>query len=145
MTGRENGSSPLHTPKWNNGTGKNNLGSLDVQIFQQDGAPSYTSHGALDWLEESVDVIVGWPLNSPDLSPRELLWVILKKLIRKVKPQTIEELKSSLLAAWAMIPQDTIDRLCEGFAIRLQLCFANHGNSIDRVSHVKCSISESHD
>jgi hypothetical protein len=84
----------------------------------------------LDWLEESVDVIVDWPPNSPDLSPIELLWAILKKLVRKVKPQTIEELKSSRLASWAMIPQDRIDRLCEGFATRLQLCLANHGDSI---------------
>jgi hypothetical protein len=75
-------------------------------------------------------VIVDWPPNSPDLSPIELLWAILKKLVRKVKPEMIEELKSSLLAAWAMIPQDTIDRLCEGFATRLQLCLANHGDSI---------------
>jgi hypothetical protein len=29
-----------------------------------------------------------------------------------------------------MIPQDTIDRLCEGFATRLHLCLANHGDSI---------------
>jgi hypothetical protein len=84
----------------------------------------------LDWLEESVDVIVNWPPNSPDLSLRETLWAILKKLVRKVKPQTIEELKNSLLVAWAMIPQNTIDRLCEGFATRLQLCLANHEDSI---------------
>jgi transposase len=58
----------------------------------------------LDPLEKSVDVIVDWPPNSPDLSPIELSCAILKKLVRKVKPQTIEELKSSLLAAWAMIP-----------------------------------------
>jgi transposase len=84
----------------------------------------------LDWLEESADVIMDWPPNSPDLSPIELIWAILKKLVRKVKPQTIEELKSSLLAAWAMIPQDMINRLCEGFATRLQLCLANAGDSI---------------
>jgi hypothetical protein len=84
----------------------------------------------LDWLEESVDVIVDWPPNSPDLSPIELLWTILKKFVRKVKSQTIDELKSSLMAAWAMIPQDTIDRLCEGFATPLQLCLASHRHSI---------------
>jgi hypothetical protein len=99
-------------------------------ILQQDGARSHTSQVNLDWLEESVDVIVDWQLNSPDLSPIELLWPILKKFARTVKLHMIEELKSSLLAAWAMIPQDTIDRLCEGFATRLQLCLANHGDSI---------------
>jgi transposase len=99
-------------------------------IFQQDGAPSHTSQVALDWLEESVDVIVDWPANSPDLSPIELLWAILKKLVRRMKPQTIEEVKGALLAAWSMIPQATIDGLCRGFQARLDLCLANRGESI---------------
>jgi hypothetical protein len=38
-------------------------------IFQKDGTLCHTSQAALDWLEESVDLIVGWPANSPDLSP----------------------------------------------------------------------------
>jgi transposase len=42
-------------------------------IFQQDGASCHTSQVALDWLEESVDLIFDWPANSPDLSPIKLL------------------------------------------------------------------------
>jgi hypothetical protein len=53
-------------------------------IFQQDGTPCHTSQVAMDWLEASVDLIVDWPAISPDLSPIELVWAILKKLIRRI-------------------------------------------------------------
>jgi hypothetical protein len=47
-------------------------------VIQQAGAPAHISQRALDWLEESVDVIVEWPANSPDLSLIKVLWAILK-------------------------------------------------------------------
>jgi hypothetical protein len=67
-------------------------------ICQQDGAPCHTFQVALDWPGESVDLIVEWPANSPDLLLIELLCAILKKLIRQVKPSTIEELNNALIA-----------------------------------------------
>jgi transposase len=48
--------------------------------------------------EESVDLIVDWPANSPDLEPIELLWAILKKFIQRIKPNTIEERNNALIA-----------------------------------------------
>jgi hypothetical protein len=98
--------------------------------FQQDGAPSHTSQVAVNWLEETVDAITYYPANSPDVSQIELLREILKKLVRQMKRQTLQELKSALLDALSWIPQDTIDRLCKGFQTRLQLCLVNHGDSI---------------
>jgi hypothetical protein len=41
-------------------------------IFQQEGAPAQASKEVLERSEESVDVIVDWPWNSPDLYPVEL-------------------------------------------------------------------------
>jgi hypothetical protein len=84
----------------------------------------------LDWLEESVDLILDWPAKSPNLSPIELLRVILKKLIREIQSETMEELRSTLTAAWNLIPQSTVDGLCEGFERQLDVCLANGGESI---------------
>jgi hypothetical protein len=53
---------------------------------------------ALNRLEESVDVIMDWPVNLADLSVIEVLWAILKKLVRRTQPKTIDELKSALVA-----------------------------------------------
>jgi hypothetical protein len=98
-------------------------------IFQQDGAPDHTSHAVPDRLEESVDVIVDWPASSADLSPIELLWAILKNGRRR-QPQPINELKNALIAAWTSIPQITINRLCQSFQTRIELCLADDGESV---------------
>jgi hypothetical protein len=50
--------------------------------------------------------------------------------VRRTRLQTIEELKSVLVAAWALIPEVTIDLLREGIQVRLELCLPNEGNSI---------------
>jgi hypothetical protein len=46
-----------------------------------------TSQESLDLLEENVDVIVDWPSSSPDMWMMELLWAILKNVVRKVRPE----------------------------------------------------------
>jgi hypothetical protein len=52
----------------------------------------------------------------------------------KVKPtdptNMREELNNALITMWALIPQSTINKLCEGFQSRLELCLANGGGSI---------------
>jgi hypothetical protein len=53
-----------------------------------------------------------------------------QQLFRRMKPQTLQELKSALLSAWSLIPQDTIDRLCKGFQAKLHLCLVNQGESL---------------
>jgi hypothetical protein len=110
-------------------------------IFQQDGTLCHTSQVALDWLEESVNPIVDWPANSPGLSPIELPWAILERFAMKSKPKTIKELRNTLIAAWSLIPQSTIDKLCEGFKRRLGLCLANGELSI---SNQLWHLSENH-
>jgi hypothetical protein len=42
-------------------------------IFQQDGSPCHTAQAAIDWIKENCHVICGWPANSPNLNPIELL------------------------------------------------------------------------
>jgi transposase len=99
-------------------------------IFQQHGALEHILQWAPNWLEESIDVIIDWPANSLDLSPIEALWAILKKLVERINPQRIEDLKAALIAAWALIRQTSIDRLCQGFQSRLERCLIEEGNSI---------------
>jgi hypothetical protein len=81
----------------------------------------------MNWLEETVDVIMNWPVNSADVSSIESWWAIFKKLVRRMKRQTFQEQKSVLLSAWSLISQDTVDRLCKSFQTKLQLCLVNHG------------------
>jgi hypothetical protein len=59
-------------------------------------------------------VVTDCPANSPDVSPIDVLCMMLKKLVRRMRQQTFQELKSALPGAKSLIPQDTVDRLCKG-------------------------------
>jgi transposase len=102
-------------------------------IFQQDGAPCHTSAAAIEWLEGLCDIIPDWPPNSPDLSPIELLWAIMKRIVWKLRATTIPDLKHALQVAWDLIPQSTIDALCLSFHSRLQICLEQGGDSISNL------------
>jgi hypothetical protein len=107
--------------------GKNNW------IFQQDDASCHTSAAAYAWLRERCRVIDDWPANSPDLSPIEMLWAIMKRIVWKLKPKTIHDLKTALQAAWDLIRMSTINGLCRGFQARLEPCLEQEGYSISNL------------
>jgi hypothetical protein len=90
------------------------------------------SHLVIAWLEERCRVLCDWPPNSPDLSPIETCWAVLKRAVFVQKPQTVEELKTALQSAWAGIPQHRLDHLCRSFRSRLQFCLDRQGASISR-------------
>jgi hypothetical protein len=73
-------------------------------IFGQDGVRSGTSQVSIDWLEETVDVIMDCRANSSDGWQMELFWGIYKKLVRRMKRQTLQEQKSALLGSWSSTP-----------------------------------------
>jgi transposase len=108
--------------------------------FQQDDAPCHMSQESLDWLEESADVLSGWPANSPDLSPIELCWAILKKAVSAEHPDTLPRLREVLHDAWAGIRQSSIDKLCLSFKNRLMLCKDRGGQSISNDLWIMCDM-----
>ena len=67
-------------------------------IFQQDGAPAHTAPATPEWLNSNFPRHWGkndWPTYSPDLSPIENVWEILKEKVNNVKPPptTLDQLK----------------------------------------------------
>ena len=68
------------------------------QKFVQDNAPVHTAYIVDEWVEEwcrehGVEVIE-WPPYSPDLSPIENVWAILKQRLYKQFPELASLLKS---------------------------------------------------
>lgn len=100
-------------------------------LFMQDGAPAHTSASATNNLGREVNFLPGWPPNSCDLNPIEVLWGIVKK---RIKQQDLTELPFSdrVVAAWDSIPQSTIDSLTNDFRRRCQMCLTNRGKSISQ-------------
>jgi hypothetical protein len=61
-----------------------------------------------------------------------LLEAILKKIVAKFRPETLDELKQVLLDAWNAIPQKTINKLCQGFFTQLEICLEMNGQSTSK-------------
>ncbi len=51
-------------------------------IFQQDLAPAHTNNSTKSCLNGHGVGVLDWPANSPDLSPIENLWGIVKRKMR---------------------------------------------------------------
>jgi hypothetical protein len=88
---------------------------------------------ALEWIEANCDLLSGWPPNSPDLSPIELLLAILKHAVAVFRREIVAELKGVLQRRWDTIPIETINKLCSGFARRLSLCLESEEQLISRL------------
>ncbi len=73
-------------------------------ICQQDLAPAHTAKSNKSWLNDHDVGVLDWPANSPDLTPIENLWSIVKRKMRNKRPNNADELKATLKETWASIP-----------------------------------------
>ncbi len=62
-------------------------------VFQQDNAKPHAAALTTAWLHSRRVRVLNWPAYSPDLSPIENIWRIIKRKIRQRRPQTLQQLK----------------------------------------------------
>ena len=65
---------------------------MDIErevYFQQDGAPAHSAKNTKEFIKSKINLIEDWPANSPDLSPIENVWGIMKKRLNKKSPLNI--------------------------------------------------------
>ena len=100
------------------------LPNMSNAIFQQDGAPAHTSHMSQNWLQHNVDSFWDkgvWPGNSPDLSPIENLWALVKENIKDIEPATNEKtLIKNVKDAWSHISPNILESLISGMPKRIK-------------------------
>lgn len=103
-------------------------------FFEQDGASCHFEEKVLNYIFERSNLVCGWPANSPDLSPIEMMWAIVKFRISRYeidqKPSTKAELISAIKREWDSIDIEVVNRLVLSFRKRLELCIHLGGNSI---------------
>ncbi len=63
-------------------------------VFQQDNAKQHTAAITTAWLSRRRVQMLNWPACSPDLSPVENIWRIIKRKIRQRRPRTLQQLET---------------------------------------------------
>ena len=104
-------------------------------VFQQDGARCHTALSTMSWFRDhGVRVLAGWPANSPDLSPVEQVWAIMKRFIIQRfgmrTPLSLQQLEEGVFDAYANIGWKTIAVLTLSAKFRVQVCLERNGKFI---------------
>lgn len=117
------------------------LARLPFIWFQQDGAPPHNLRAVTDFLHAEFPQqwignrgVVQWPARSPDLSPLDFfLWGTLKNMVYKETVETVEELRVSILNAFASLRRRDINRAIHNINRRINLCIEEEGNIFEHL------------
>ena len=105
----------------------------DNLIFQQDNAACHTSKES----RYAIEILFGknfidWPPNSPDMSPIENVWAILKEKLEKRKIKNLDDLRENILDIWTKFPTSLCERLCNSFKDRIKYVKEFNGKRINK-------------
>jgi hypothetical protein len=108
------------------------LSKEETIYLQQEGEPSDRAKTGVEFIENLVALVKDWPVNSPDLSVVENVWVILKLPLAQRAPTLtlIPELKRMFLKEWDVPDQHMIDNLVKWTPKRFELCLEHEGQYI---------------
>ena len=73
-------------------------------IYQQDLAPCHRAKKVKALFSQKQILILDWPGNSPDLSPIENLWAIIKRKQQKTDCRTLEKMTTAVINIWCNDP-----------------------------------------
>ena len=102
-------------------------------IFQQDNAPAHKKASVLNFLSQQNFETLDWPPQSPDLSPIEWVWNIIKMKMKAMKPRprTPARIQAAILDIWGNLEDFTREKTIDTFRKRLQQCIGRKGGFTD--------------
>lgn len=101
----------------------------EAYIFQQDNAPCHKSKRTTEWFSANNVPVFEWPAQSPDLSPIENLWHILKRNVAKHRHKNKNELKARIFEEWEKISPEVCSKLVATMPKRLQAVIKCRGGA----------------
>ncbi len=98
-------------------------------VFQQDNAKPHTAAITTAWLHSRRVRVLNWPACSPDLSPIENIWRIIKWKIHQRRTQTFQQLETYIRQEWDQIPTPKLQKLITSMPRRLQTVLKRRGDA----------------
>ncbi len=98
-------------------------------VFQQDNAKPHTAAITTAWLRSRRVRMLNWPTCSPDLSPIDNIWRIIKRKIRQRRPQTLQQLETYIRQEWDQIPTPKLQKRITSMPRRLQTVLKRRGDA----------------
>lgn len=106
--------------------------------YQHDNAPPHTAGLNNSYLQSKETQYNGnfrvleWPSSSPDLSPIENLWSIIKRKLKgyQTKPKNLDELWARVKNEWEKLPEETLLRLAQSMPKRVDEVIKKEGWTI---------------
>ena len=98
-----------------------------LHLFQQDNAPPHVSAATRAFLQAHRVEVLKWPPNSPDLSPIENVWSVLKHNVYKRNFRDSDTLWEVIQEEWARLDYQIVRNLISSMPHRIENVLKRHG------------------
>ncbi len=96
-------------------------------VFQQNNAKPHTAAITTAWLRSRRVRVLNWPASSPDISPIENIWRIIKE--KYLKDEALQQLETYIRQEWDQIPTPKLQKLITSMPRRLQTVWKRRGDA----------------
>jgi len=85
-------------------------------VLQMDNDSKNTSKLIQNFVLDNIPFHIDWPSRLPDLNHIENVWKVLKQMVRKRIPQTVDDLEDIIHEEWNNLQDDVVTHICESFS-----------------------------